>query len=168
MLILQLLPPPLGLPLLLPLPPSASLLLPPLLQVLCNRQHKRCICTHLAVWSAVCLLTDPPVLGQSRCTNSVLLLTPMSPGSATKFCCSRRRWTAWPVLTRPLLTTTTAACSLAAMWTRRLSIQHSLTSTTMTAVRMDSLRLLLSFRTSPSVSYEIRWYWQHATTRADV
>ena len=112
--------------------------------------------THLAVQCAVCLLTDPHVLGHSRCTNSVLLLTPVTPGSATKFCCSRRRWTAWPVLTRPLLSTTAAAYRRPATWTTRLWIQWSATSTTITVVRMGSLRLLLSFRLySSSVSFEI-------------
>ena len=145
---LLLLPPPSPrLPLVFPLLPSSSLLL----------LHKYYIigsindaCTHLVVQSAVCLITEPPVLGQSRCTNSVLLLTPVTPGSATTFCWTRRRWTAWPVLTRPLLSTTAAAWRRPATWTTRLCIQWSATSPTITAVRMGSLSLLLSFCYSSS------------------
>ena len=98
-------------------------------------------------------MTDHPALGRSRRTNSALVDS-VTPVSATTFCWIRRRWTAWPVLERPLLTTTTAVCLRAAVWSRRLWIQRGPTSRT-TAVRMESLRLLLSFRTSSSVSYKI-------------
>ena len=91
-------------------------------------------CTHLNQ-SAVCLITAPPAPPRPRCTNSVLL-EPVSPGTATTSSWTRRRWTAWPVLARPLLTTTTAAWRRPAAWTRRLWTQRSPTSTTI-AVRRE-------------------------------
>ena len=106
-------------------------------------------CTHLVVQSAVSLITEPPVLRQSRCTNNALL-EPMSPGTATTSSWTRRRWTAWPVLARPLLTTTTAAWRRPAAWTRRLWPQRSPTSTTIAVRREKSeASVFVSFTPRP-------------------
>ena len=105
-------------------------------------------CTHLNQ-SAVCLITATPALPRPRCTNSVLM-EPVSPGTATTSSWTRRRWTAWPVLARPLLSTTAAAWRRPAAWTRRLWIQRSPTSTTIAVRREKSeASVFLSFSPRP-------------------